>query len=99
VAGVLRRFKDVREVFLVVDGAGRGPVGGLLGEDEEMDVEAMEGLKTITILKGVFKSYGRVCCALENLERRRQLRGPVAGLRAVRESLVGERHFWRRSGF
>ncbi|KAK4447823.1 hypothetical protein QBC34DRAFT_439766 [Podospora aff. communis PSN243] len=92
VAGVLRRFEDLRECFLILDGVEEG--GGkatVLGEDEEMDVEAMEGLKVSE--RRMYRSYGRTYFSLGDVERRRELKGPVAALRAIRETLNVEPRF------
>jgi hypothetical protein len=86
VAGMLRRFDDLREVYLIVDGVNEREGWGCLGEDEEMDVEAMEVLKAPP--QRVFSSYRRTYFSLENPGRRREVNGPVAALHAIRESLV-----------
>ena len=85
---VLRWFEDLRELYLIVDDPGDGD-GGLLGQDEEMDVEAMEVLKE-PAGRRAFQSYARTYVALENMGRRRDLKVPVAALHAIREGLVCE---------
>ncbi|KAK0649276.1 hypothetical protein B0T16DRAFT_491932 [Cercophora newfieldiana] len=89
VARALRRFEDLREVYLFVDrdkveGSGEGEQ--LIGEEEEMDVQAMEVLKAPP--RRTFRAYGRTYSGVEGPERRGELRGEVAALHIMRASLI-----------
>ncbi|KAK1752947.1 hypothetical protein QBC47DRAFT_304575 [Echria macrotheca] len=89
VANVMRRFVDLREFWLIVDGCGRESTGEIMGEvlaeDEGVGLFEESGKAK---RPREFQSFGRTYFEVVAPEERIELQGPMEALAAIRNTLV-----------